>query len=81
MNWIRRTEQSIERASALASLVLPTPGTSSMSRWPSASMTASASRMVAVLPSMTFSMFSTIAAAAAPKSAVDIGWLRSSALR
>ena len=26
VNWIRRTEQSIERASALASMVLPTPG-------------------------------------------------------
>ena len=32
VNWIRRTEQSIDRASALASMVLPTPGTSSMSR-------------------------------------------------
>src|SRR6266545_4706340 len=33
---MRRTEQSIDRASALASLVLPTPGTSSISRCPSA---------------------------------------------
>ena len=32
VNWIRRTEQSIDRAKALASIVLPTPGTSSMSR-------------------------------------------------
>jgi hypothetical protein len=32
VNWIRFTEQSIERASALASIVLPTPGTSSISR-------------------------------------------------
>ncbi len=32
VNWIRRTEQSIDRASALASIVFPTPGTSSMSR-------------------------------------------------
>jgi hypothetical protein len=30
---------------------------------------------------MTFSMLWTIAAVAAPNSAVDIGWLRSSALR
>src|SRR5437868_11040183 len=46
VNWMRRTEQSIERANALASLVLPTPGTSSMSRCPSASITARASRTV-----------------------------------
>ena len=26
VNWTRRTEQSIDRASALASIVLPTPG-------------------------------------------------------
>ena len=32
VNWIRRTVQSIDRASALLSIVLPTPGTSSMSR-------------------------------------------------
>ena len=32
VNWIRRTEQSIALASALASMVLPTPGTSSISR-------------------------------------------------
>ena len=32
VNWMRRTEQSMERASALLSMVLPTPGTSSMSR-------------------------------------------------
>ncbi len=35
---------------ALARLVLPTPGTSSMSRWPSASMQMSASSMASVLP-------------------------------
>ena len=32
VNWMRRTEQSMLRASALASIVLPTPGTSSISR-------------------------------------------------
>ena len=58
MNWIRRTEQSIERASALASIVLPTPGTSSMSRWPSASSTVSASRTTVGLPSITDSIAS-----------------------
>src|SRR6266536_3422930 len=30
---MRRTEQSIDRASALASIVLPTPGLPSMTRW------------------------------------------------
>ena len=32
VNCTRRTELSTERASALASIVLPTPGTSSISR-------------------------------------------------
>ena len=39
VNWMRLTVQSTDRASALASMVLPTPGTSSMSRCPSASST------------------------------------------
>jgi hypothetical protein len=56
VNWMRRTEQSIDRASALASIVLPTPGTSSMSRCPSASKTMSASLTASALPSMTDSM-------------------------
>src|SRR5215218_9918866 len=36
VNWSRENEQSIERASALARTVFPTPGKSSMIRWPSA---------------------------------------------
>ena len=78
MNWMRRTEQSIDRASALASLVLPTPGTSSMSRWPSASSTARASRTVAVLPSMTCSMLATMALALRANSSAPIGCAPSS---
>src|SRR2546422_2049082 len=35
VNWMRRNVQSSERASDLASIVLPTPGTSSMRRCPS----------------------------------------------
>ncbi len=35
VNWTREKEQSSERASALASIVFPTPGKSSMIRWPS----------------------------------------------
>ena len=53
VNWIRRTVQSMERASALLSIVLPTPGTSSISRWPPASSTTSADRAISGLPSMT----------------------------
>ena len=32
VNWMRRTVQSTDRASARASIVFPTPGTSSISR-------------------------------------------------
>ena len=53
VNWMRRTEQSVDRASALASIVLPTPGTSSISTWPSASRTVSARRTASAFPSMT----------------------------
>lgn len=53
VNWMRRTEQSMDRASALASIVLPTPGTSSMRRCPSASNTVSESRTTSGLPSIT----------------------------
>ena len=35
MNWRRENEQSTDRASALARVVFPTPGKSSMIRWPS----------------------------------------------
>ena len=57
VNWIRRNEQSIERAIALASIVLPTPGTSSIRRCPSATSAASASRISGCLPWTTFSTF------------------------
>ena len=53
MNWMRRTEQPVDRASALASIVLPTPGTSSISTCPSASRTVSARRTASDFPSMT----------------------------
>ena len=45
------------RASALLSIVLPTPGTSSISRWPSASSTTSAEDTTSGLPSITRSTF------------------------
>jgi len=56
VNWIRRTVQSIDLASAFASIVLPTPGTSSISRCPSASSTVTATSTTSGLPSITVSM-------------------------
>ncbi len=53
VNWMRRTVASTLAAIARASIVLPTPGTSSMSRWPSASMHVRALRTASGLPSMT----------------------------
>ena len=35
MHWMRENSKPIDRASARASAVLPTPGTSSISTWPS----------------------------------------------
>jgi hypothetical protein len=55
---MRLTVQSMERARALASIVLPTPGTSSISRWPSASSTVIEVRTTSDFPSITFSMLS-----------------------
>ena len=56
MNCTRLHVQSIDAASALARLVLPTPGTSSIRRWPSAtSRQTSASSMTSGLPWMTCS--------------------------
>src|SRR5919197_2157996 len=46
VNWIRENETSSERASAFASIVLPTPGKSSRIRWPSATRQRTHSRSV-----------------------------------
>ena len=68
VNWMRRTVASIERASVLASIVLPTPGTSSMSRWPPAKSTVTVVRTTSGLPSMTLVM--------APMSRSATSWMR-----
>ena len=60
VNWIRRNEQSIDRAIDFASIVLPTPGTSSISRCPSATSATSASLISLCLPRTTRSTFSSI---------------------
>ena len=58
MNWIRFTSApAIERAIALASEVFATPGTSSISRCPSASRHTSASLTTSGLPRMKSSTF------------------------
>ncbi len=53
MNWMRWHEPPIDRAIAFASDVLPTPGTSSMRRCPSASMHTSARWIGSRLPWIT----------------------------
>src|ERR1700712_5709184 len=63
VNWMRRTVAAIDAANALASIVFPTPGTSSRSRCPSASSTTSAVRTTSDLPSMTVSTAARIASA------------------
>jgi len=56
VNWIRCTAHWVDRPSALASMVFPTPGTSSISTCPSASRTVRASRTASGFPSMTDSI-------------------------
>src|SRR5690242_3276071 len=60
VNWSREKEQSTERASALASIVFPTPGKSSMIRWPSATRQRTASRSVSSGACTTCARLSTI---------------------
>ena len=59
VNWTRCQVPPIERAIALASEVLPTPGTSSIRRWPEASRQTSARWTASRLPWMTCSTLST----------------------
>jgi hypothetical protein len=60
VNWMRLKEQPLERARLRASIVLPTPGTSSISRWPPHISVISASSTCSRLPMITLSTFSTI---------------------
>src|SRR6266850_245148 len=50
VNWMRWKPAPMERARAAASVVLPTPGTSSMRMWPRASRPTTASRTASGLP-------------------------------
>jgi hypothetical protein len=53
---MRLTVPSMERARAFDNIVLPTPGTSSINKCPSARSTVTAVRTTSGLPSITFSM-------------------------
>src|SRR5579875_3277604 len=55
VNWMRLKVQPIERASDFASTVLPTPGTSSISKWPWQTSAMRASSTSWRFPTMTFS--------------------------
>src|SRR5439155_7581546 len=61
VNWIRLNEQSRERARLWARVVFPTPGTSSIKRWPRASMQTTANSIACDLPLMTRSILSRLA--------------------
>ena len=58
MDWIRWKEQPSERATALASMVLPIPGTSSSRTCPSQKMATRTSSTAPDLPTMTRSTLS-----------------------
>ena len=57
MNWILENWQSVERASAYASVVLPTPGRSSISMWPAAARQMRSRSITSSLPTITRRMF------------------------
>ncbi len=72
VNWMRRTVASTLAARARASIVLPTPGTSSMSRCPSASRQMRALRTASGFPSITPPTEARIAEVRAANSSAEI---------
>ncbi len=58
MNWTRLKVQPVERAMLRARMVLPTPGTSSISTWPWQTRAMTAIRTSSCLPTITFSTLS-----------------------
>ena len=58
VNWMRLKRVSMSRAMSRANNVLATPGTPSMSTWPSARMAVSTRSTVASCPTMTWLMLS-----------------------
>ena len=71
VNCIRCTVQSIERPRARASIVLPTPGTSSSSRWPPASRVTRAVSICSVFPSMTLEIAAVTSSITVTRSCTD----------
>jgi hypothetical protein len=63
---MRLSSRSNDRARALASVVLPTPGTSSSRRWPSERRQIRARRMGSSLPCKTWETLETIASKTDP---------------
>ncbi len=59
VNWMRRNVQPMLWESAFASIVFPTPGTSSMRMWPWQSRATSAIRTSTCLPTITRSTLAT----------------------
>src|SRR5262245_59337472 len=72
VNWIRRNVPPSAAASARASVVLPTPGMSSISRWPRDSRVTIAARIASGLPRTTVATASS-SLRTAPMSVDDIG--------
>src|SRR5919198_267661 len=83
VNCMREKETSSERASALASIVFPTPGKSSRIRWPSATRQSTQSRRVSPGAWTTRARLPMIASIVRPASAVrrDSGSLTQQLLR
>src|SRR6266702_3150970 len=73
VNWMREKDVSSERASAFASIVLPTPGKSSRIRWPSLTRQRTHSRSVSSGACSTRARFATIASIVRAASAVLSG--------
>src|SRR2546423_1893926 len=73
---MRRKEQSMDLAIDLASMVLPTPGTSSIRRWPSAIRHTRASRTSCSLPWITCRMLSAMVENEDAKRSQSLGSLR-----
>jgi hypothetical protein len=74
VNWMRFQLPAIDSAMALANDVFPTPGTSSIRRWPSASMQHKASEMTSRLPRTTRSMLSSRARKLSAKRWASASW-------
>ena len=71
VNWMRWKLPPTDAASARASVVLPTPGMSSISRCPRASSVVTASRIAPVLPRTTVAIWASSRRTAATR--VEVG--------